>query len=141
MKSEYVLDDIDKKIIELIRYNARIQWQEIGESVHMTGQAVGVRIRRLIKSGVIEGFHTVIKEESPTVDICYIAVLMNTINHKGFLDMTDKTDEIKEVYKTSGSCCYFLRVETKCNAALESVLDQILEYGNYQISSVIKKHK
>ncbi|GGA29684.1 hypothetical protein GCM10011384_19020 [Psychrobacillus lasiicapitis] len=34
----------------------RIQWKELGQKIHMTGQAVGNRIRRLEDLGIIEQY-------------------------------------------------------------------------------------
>lgn len=51
-----MLDQTDLKILELLLSNSRMQWQEIGEQVHLTGQAVKNRIDRMEKLGVIEGY-------------------------------------------------------------------------------------
>ncbi len=40
------IDSIDFQILQLLNKNARIQWKEIGEKIHMTGQAVGNRIKK-----------------------------------------------------------------------------------------------
>lgn len=43
------LDNIDFQILRLLSENSRIQWKDLGEQVHMTGQAVGNRIKNLRK--------------------------------------------------------------------------------------------
>lgn len=50
MNQKYQLDDIDRRILEILRHNARIQWREIGQEIHMSGQAVGERVKRLIET-------------------------------------------------------------------------------------------
>lgn len=40
------IDSIDFQILQLLNKNARIQWKEIGGKIHMTGQAVGNRIKK-----------------------------------------------------------------------------------------------
>jgi Lrp/AsnC family leucine-responsive transcriptional regulator len=42
--------------------NARIQWKEIGEKIHMTGQAVGNRIKKMEDNGIIRTYSIVIDE-------------------------------------------------------------------------------
>ncbi|PEW97993.1 hypothetical protein CN446_11385 [Bacillus cereus] len=42
-----MFDSTDFKIIKLLQENARMNWKEIGEIVHLTGQAVGKRINKL----------------------------------------------------------------------------------------------
>ncbi|MDA6151480.1 AsnC family transcriptional regulator, partial [Escherichia coli] len=38
------IDQIDFQILRLLTENSRIQWKDLGEQIHMTGQAVGNRI-------------------------------------------------------------------------------------------------
>ncbi len=42
------MDATDREIIKWLMQNARLLWKEIGEQVHLTGQAVGARIQKLI---------------------------------------------------------------------------------------------
>lgn len=48
-----MFDSTDFKIIQLLQENARMNSKEIGEIVHLTGQAVGKRINKLEEAGVI----------------------------------------------------------------------------------------
>nr|MCX3331078.1 winged helix-turn-helix transcriptional regulator [Bacillus pacificus] len=51
-----MFDSTDFKIIKLLQENARMNWKEIGERVHLTGQAVGKRINKLEEAGVIQKY-------------------------------------------------------------------------------------
>jgi Lrp/AsnC family leucine-responsive transcriptional regulator len=55
-RDEQMIDAIDIEIIRCLQSNSRIQWKQIGEQIHMTGQAVANRIQRLEELGVIEGY-------------------------------------------------------------------------------------
>lgn len=48
------IDSIDFQILQLLNKNARIQWKEVGEKIHMTGQAVGNRIME--DNGIIQAY-------------------------------------------------------------------------------------
>ena len=56
-KNDYVLDDTDHLILELLQRNARLTMRELGEKVNMSAQGVGERVRRLEERGVITGYH------------------------------------------------------------------------------------
>ncbi|MFF2890343.1 Lrp/AsnC family transcriptional regulator [Paenibacillus sp. NPDC057967] len=58
-----MLDKTDYAILACLQSNARMQMKEIGERVHMTGQAVANRIDRLEELGVLLGY-TVKLDES-----------------------------------------------------------------------------
>lgn len=49
-----MVDKIDLEILNWLQQDSRMQWKEIGEKVHLTGQAVAARIRKLEEMGVIE---------------------------------------------------------------------------------------
>ena len=50
------IDEIDLAILQALMRNALLTHKEIGEVVHLTGQAVGARVRKLQDLGVIEGY-------------------------------------------------------------------------------------
>ena len=47
------LDEVDLLILELLKSNAKMKMQDIGQKVHLTGQAVSNRISKMEKQGVI----------------------------------------------------------------------------------------
>ncbi len=54
------MDDIDRRIVALLRENARRSFKDIGDQVHLTAPAVKRRVDRLERDGVILGFTTVV---------------------------------------------------------------------------------
>ena len=54
------LDDIDEQILAELAQHARATFAEIGERVRLSAPAVKRRVDRMLDSGVIRGFTTVI---------------------------------------------------------------------------------
>ena len=136
------MDEVDYRIIDILEENAKLSFKEIGERIHMTGQAVGMRVNRLIQEGVIEGFTIKTNKEKQGIQvIALIKIYMKVLEHQKMLQFIESTDEIVEAYKTSADCCYFLKVETTGNKALNHILDKINEFANYQLTLSIKKIK
>ena len=50
------MDDADRRIVALLRENARRSFQDIGQHVHLSAPAVKRRIDRLERDGVILGY-------------------------------------------------------------------------------------
>ena len=46
-------DRIDREILDLLTEDATLSRREIGDRVHLTGQAVGARIARLREEGIL----------------------------------------------------------------------------------------
>ncbi len=50
------MDDTDRRIVALLRENARRSFQDIGQHVHLSAPAIKRRIDRLERDGVILGY-------------------------------------------------------------------------------------
>ena len=50
------LDRIDSEILAILRDDARIPYQTLGDRVHLSANAAAERVRRLVRSGVIRRF-------------------------------------------------------------------------------------
>jgi len=51
------LDEIDRKLLALLQDNDRLGLAELGKSVGSAPSTVNDRIKRLVRNGVITGFH------------------------------------------------------------------------------------
>ena len=54
------MDDVDQRIVALLRENARRSFKDIGDAVHLTAPAVKRRVDRLERDGVILGYTAVV---------------------------------------------------------------------------------
>lgn len=136
------IDNIDIQIINLLRENSKLSFKEIGDKIHLTGQAVGARVNKLIENNVIEKFTIKINEELLGINIiALIKVYMKTNAHNKMISIIRNTDEIVEAHKVSSDACYFLKLETDSNHVLNRILDEINEFANYQLSLSVNKIK
>ncbi|AFM41134.1 transcriptional regulator [Desulfosporosinus acidiphilus SJ4] len=135
-----LIDQTDREIINLLKQNSRLQWQEIGERVHLTGQAVANRVRRLEQIGVIKGFTVSVDESIHGKHLeAFVTVFMKTTDHSRFQKFIGKHSLIEEAHRVSGEGCYLLKVQANDHAELTNFLDEILEFGNYRVNLSIKK--
>ena len=57
------LDKIDRDILAILKQDARIPWQMLGERVGLSANAAADRVRRLMRRGVISRFTTVVNQQ------------------------------------------------------------------------------
>lgn len=57
------LDEIDKKILNLLVEDGRLSYAELGRSLHMSRVAVRERVNALVDSGVIERFSIILNPQ------------------------------------------------------------------------------
>jgi len=136
------LDKLDLEIIKILSENSKLTFKEIGEQVYLTGQAVGARVNKLVAEGVIENFTININKEKLGIKItAMIKVFMKTHNHSQLKALINSNDEIVEAFRISADCCYFFKVETTSNQALNSILDEISKFATYQLFISVAKLK
>ncbi|GEN83238.1 HTH-type transcriptional regulator LrpB [Sporosarcina luteola] len=136
------LDTIDFQILRLLSENSRIQWKDLGEQIHMTGQAVGNRIKKLEDSGIIKAYSLLVDETKLGIPYtAFIIIYMKTTNHESFKQLMNARKEVIEVHRVSGEGCYHLKIKVESQEQLNLFLDEILEYGNYTVHLSIQKIK
>ncbi|MDU0206258.1 Lrp/AsnC family transcriptional regulator [Paenibacillus sp. MAH-36] len=137
------IDDIDLRILYTLLDNALLTHKEIGESVHLTGQAVGARIRKLQDFGVIDGYTLRWNPEKIELNIhAFLTVFIySNQSHQAFRSFVQLTESVKEVYRVGGEGCYWLRILTNGSSELNKLLEEVLRYGNYKLSLSIEHVK
>ena len=56
------VDGIDHKILIILKQDARIPWQLLGERVGLSANAAADRVRRLLRRGIVTRFTTVVDQ-------------------------------------------------------------------------------
>ncbi|MBF6633459.1 MAG: Lrp/AsnC family transcriptional regulator, partial [Planococcus sp. (in: Bacteria)] len=136
------LNNIDFQILRLLSENSRIQWKDLGEKIHMTGQAVGNRIKKLEDNGVIKAYSLIIDEMKLGFSYtAFMIIYMKTTNHEKFNDFINERQEVVEAHRVSGEGCYHLKIKVASQEQLNLLLNAILDYGNYTLYLSIKEIK
>lgn len=136
-----MLDQTDLRILEELAKNSRMTMKELGEKVHLTGQAAASRVAKLEDNGVIEGYTVKVNQAKlGCVMHAFITIFTKTLQHEPFLSFI-KTQEghVLRNYKISGDGCYLLECRFPSNEVLDDFLVRLNEHANYKISMVIKK--
>jgi Lrp/AsnC family transcriptional regulator, leucine-responsive regulatory protein len=50
------LDRLDRRIVDILRSEARISWRELGDRVHLAPSSVAERVRKLEERGLVLGY-------------------------------------------------------------------------------------
>lgn len=95
------MDEIDKKIIQILRQNGRASYSDIGEKVGLSEGAVRMRVRKLMQSGVIKKFtiETGLSEGAEALSLISVSPSIPTSKISAMLR---EIPNIKEVYEVTG---------------------------------------
>ncbi|MEY9869370.1 Lrp/AsnC family leucine-responsive transcriptional regulator [Peribacillus sp. B2I2] len=136
-----MLDNTDMGILHELSKNSRITMKELGEKVHLTGQAAASRVAKLEDNGVIEGYAIKVNQLKLGCFIhAFITIITQSTYHQPYLSFI-KTQEqyIINNYKISGDGCYLLECKFPSNELLNQFLEDLNEHANYKLSIVINK--
>ncbi|WP_077610200.1 Lrp/AsnC family transcriptional regulator [Clostridium sp. Marseille-P2415] len=136
-----MLDNTDKHILAELSRNSRMTMKELGEKVHLTGQAASSRVNKLEENGIIEGYTIKVNQEKLG---CAMHVMLNIYTkdtyHKPYLSFISKQEEyIIHNYKISGDGCYLLECKFPSNELLDKFLTNLNMYVNYKLTIIINE--
>lgn len=124
------LDDIDKKILDAMAYNARISNAALAKVVGLSESATLERVRRLEKSRVILGYSTRIDASALDRNVTAL-VTIRLVNHAGesydeFQRFIKSADEVLSCFQVMGGCDFVAHVAARDVSSLEHFLTQRL---------------
>jgi Lrp/AsnC family transcriptional regulator, leucine-responsive regulatory protein len=138
---KYMLDNTDISILNELSKNSRITMKELGEKVHLTGQAAASRVAKLEDSGVIEGYTIQVNQKELGCFIhAWINIYTKSTSHQPFLSFIETQENyLLNNYKISGDGCYLLECKFPSNEVLDQFLIELNKHVNYKLSIVINK--
>lgn len=140
-EDEYMLDHTDKRILDELSANSRITMKELGEKVHLTGQAAATRVGKLEDNGIIEKYTIQVNQVKLGCYVhAFITIITQNTHHQPYLSfITTQAQFIIHNYKISGEGCYLLECKFPSNEVLDTFLNELNNYANYKLSIVINK--
>lgn len=124
------MDDLDAKILTLLRSNARMPVKEIARQVDLSSPAVSSRIRRLEETGVIGGYTVLVHHPQAAQQVqALISVLIGPAGREEFLRLTETEEQIRQCWRVTGSCNFIVKVSCPGIDALEHLLTRIQRLG------------
>ncbi len=69
------MDKIDEQLLDMIKGNARMTYQEMGDALGMTRMAAKKRVKKLEEAGIIRGYNTTIyRKDEVTIMIDIVTI-------------------------------------------------------------------
>lgn len=121
------LDAVDEQILIMLARNARATFNEIGAEVGLSAPAVKRRVDRLLASGVITGFTTVVDPAAAgwTTEAYVSVTCSGRIAPAELARSWDPIPEVVSAATVTGSADAVLRVVARDVSHLEQALERI----------------
>lgn len=118
--SKYQLDNLDRKILNMLSANARTPFLEIARECNVSGAAVHQRIQKLTAAGVIRGFESLIEPSALGYDTCaYIGFfLTDPQDSDRVTEELRRIPEVVELHYTTGKYDLLVKLYARNNSHL-----------------------
>ncbi len=125
-----MLDDKDRKIIDLLVSSGREPATSISEKVGLSVPSVTERIKKLQDNGIISGFKAIINYENLGYDVSALITIISesSSEYDGFRGETENNPEIIKCFSTTGNGSHVLYVRTENTNSLEKLLSKIQQW-------------
>ena len=123
------MDVIDLKIVEELKEDSRISFNEISQKIGKTEATVRRRVKKLVDEGVIEKFTIEYNINSKPKTRATVKVEPDFKEIKRILSELRKIEEISNIWRLSGDCGLFMMIEIdsieQFNPLIEDKISQI----------------
>lgn len=125
------MDTIDKKIIKMLRKNARVSFATIGKSVNLSAPAIGKRVKQMEEKGFILGYSLRLNHEKLGDNTrAYINLKIHQSSTLRTAYNQIKTfKEVQRCDRISGEDSLCILAYFKSNKDLVTMLERISQYG------------
>ena len=97
------MDEKDEQILDIMKGNARISYQELGDALGISRVAAMKRVRRLEEDGIIRGYNTCIYRDDEVTMFMDLYTKPEKFG-KVLKYITTRTTYIRQIFITTGEC-------------------------------------
>lgn len=120
------LDVTDRKILGLLKQDARIQYTEIGKHVNLSAPAVHARVKKMEANGIIGRYTIDIKPESIGASLCaFVRIVKNKGTSSSLSEHFRFIPQIEECHAVAGEDCIMIKLRVQNTLELSHLIDKI----------------
>ncbi|MFC3168095.1 MULTISPECIES: Lrp/AsnC family transcriptional regulator [Paracoccus] len=137
-KTNFRLDDVDRKILSLLQEDASLSLDQIADRVGASKTPVWNRIRKLREAGVIRRQVAILDPEALGLEACFFVLIRTSEHDKDwaarFLKALRERPEVIEAHRLAGDIDYILKVQVRNARAYDRFYQSLI--GEVKIHNV-----
>lgn len=135
------MDNIDRKILTLLQGNARMSIKAISQQTFLSAPAVGARIERMEKAGIITGYHASVNPFKLGYHVmAFISIDVKPENKEEFYVFAGDTANVLECSYVTGEYSMLLKVAFESTMDLDDFLSGLQRFGRCSTQIVFSTH-
>jgi Lrp/AsnC family leucine-responsive transcriptional regulator len=131
------LDPTNLRLLAELQVDARLSLAELGRRVGLSAPAVGERLGRLERSGVIAGYRAELDPRALGYALAAVLRIRPAPRQIGAVaELARGTPEVVECHRITGEDCFIMKLHIRSVEHLEEVIDRFTPYGQTTTSIV-----
>ncbi len=124
MSETYLIDALERGILNALMENARIAYAELAKSFNVSPGTIHVRVEKMKQAGIITGTRVNVDPKRLGYDVCcFIGIILKSAkDYPSALKRLESLEEVVEAYYTTGHYSIFIKVMCRSIDALQQVL-------------------
>ncbi len=124
------LDDIDRRLLDLLRTNARLPVSDLARAVNLSPAPVSRRIARMEREGVIRGYVTVVDDQAVGDLYAFTEIRLTGETETGVLESElRQMTEVQNFFTVAGDPDVLVRLRVRDVDHLQRVVNRIRRTG------------
>ena len=122
------LDEMDRKILDLLTENARYTYSELGQKLGISRVAVKNRMDALEQRGVIEGYTVIVNPQSLGGAVsCYYEIETRPETLNEVIAQLSACPAVTQIYRVTGPCRLHVHAVAADGEELERLMQSVLD--------------
>ncbi len=149
MSSQLKLDQIDRKVLDILQSNAKITNAQLSKEIGLSPAPTLERVKKLEQSGIIQSYHAQLNRERVGLTVTTFIQVTLTGHRKEvtdtFVEKIYEIPEIIECHHITGSGDFLLKVISKDISSYQKLLlekiNEIEQVANTQTMVILSTFK
>ena len=122
------LDELDRKILDLLTQNARYTYSELGERLGLSRVAIKNRMDALEERGIIEDYTVIVNPQKLGSAVsCYYELEARPDVLPEILRRLEACPTVTQIYRVTGECCLHIHAVAADQEELERLMNEVLD--------------
>lgn len=135
------LDDVDRRIIKILRSDGRKPFTEVGKELGISDATVHIRVKKMMKQGVIRGFTIQISEATLGWVIGFMLLNVKPSTVEQVSKQLTEIEGVAEVYEIHASDDLIMKIAARSLDMLRAVILKVGAIPNVVASQCLTVFK
>lgn len=119
------MDDLDKKLIDLLKVNARLPVVKLAQALGCARSTVLLRMKALEQGGIISGYTISVAQPTPAGVQALVLIATDSSSEASIIQALSRRHEVTKIYSVNGRYDLCAQVHTDSLEEFDAVINRL----------------